>query len=260
MEAGHGRLPSDRGPLTGVSPWHTTVVGRRGRSSICLLRSNSATMQCGRQPDSGDERWRSRPGRLHRRSRTRLGGTTDSSYWDATSCERSVPLALDSARSEQGPMSGPNVAAGPPGAPPRASICGRGSVWRRVEQGQLGSIGRLEHASPPVQVCTANRVTVPGRFRVPCLDAPPEFVGRYIEVVQLDVDTKTTSCGSHLVTFDPPPQPEIEDAAQAEAQDLLGEAPEFMFDLLPGPLVPRCGAEGPEPFILREAHGASLSG
>jgi hypothetical protein len=78
--------------------------------------------------------------------------------------------------------------------------------------------------------------------------------------VQFDADTKTTSYGSQLVTFGPRPEPEIEDDAQAKAQDLLGQAPEFMFDLLPGRLVPRCGAEGPEPFILREAHGAPVSG
>jgi hypothetical protein len=100
------------------------------------------------------------------------------------------------------------------------SICGSGSVWLGIEQAQLGSIGRLEHASPPVEVCAANRVAVPGWLRVPCLDAPPEFVGRCIEVVQFDVDAKATSCGSHLVTFAPRPESEIDDDAQAKAQDL----------------------------------------
>ena len=47
--------------------------------------------------------------------------------------------------------------------------------------------------------------------------------------MQFDADTKATSHGSHLVTFDPRPEPEIEDDAQAEAQDLLGELPEFVF-------------------------------
>src|SRR3989337_382986 len=99
-------------------------------------------------------------------------------------------------------------------------------------------------------------MAVPGWFQVPCLDAPPEFVGRYIEVVQLDADTKATSGESHLVTLGPRPEPEIEHDAEAKPQDLLGQAPEFMFNLLPGRLVPRCRAEGPKPFILREAHSA----
>ena len=47
--------------------------------------------------------------------------------------------------------------------------------------------------------------------------------------MQFDTDTKATSHGSHLVTFDPRPEPEIEDDAQAEAQNLLGELPEFVF-------------------------------
>ena len=92
------------------------------------------------------------------------------------------------------------------------------------------------------------------------MDAPPEFVGRHVEVVQFDTDTKAASDGSHLVTFDPRPEPEIEDDAQAEAQDLLGETPEFVVDLLPGRRVPRVGAEGDEPFILREAQGAPVRG
>jgi hypothetical protein len=78
--------------------------------------------------------------------------------------------------------------------------------------------------------------------------------------VQFDADTKATSHGSHLVTFDPRPESKIEDDAQAEAQDFLGEVPEFMFDLLPGRCVPGAGAEGREPFILREAHGAPIRG
>ena len=78
--------------------------------------------------------------------------------------------------------------------------------------------------------------------------------------MQFDADTKATSHGSHLVTFDPRPEPKIEDDAQAKAQNLLGELPEFMFHLLLGRRVPRGGAEGPEPFILREAHGAPVRG
>jgi hypothetical protein len=54
--------------------------------------------------------------------------------------------------------------------------------------------------------------------------------------VQFDADTKATSSGSHLVTFDPRPEPKIEDDAHAEAQDFLGEVPEFVFDLLTGQL------------------------
>ena len=106
----------------------------------------------------------------------------------------------------------------------------------------------------------ADRVAVPGWLRVPSLDAPPEFVGGHIEVVQFDADTKGASRRSHLVAFDPRPEPKIEDDAETEAQDLSGQAPEFLFDLLPCRLVPRCGAEGSEPFILREAHGAPVRG
>jgi hypothetical protein len=85
------------------------------------------------------------------------------------------------------------------------------------------------------------------------LDTPSEFVGRNVDVVQFDTDTKAASHGSHLVAFDPRPEPEIDDDAQAEAQDLLGETPELVVDLLPGRRVPRGGAEGDEPLILREA-------
>jgi hypothetical protein len=75
--------------------------------------------------------------------------------------------------------------------------------------------------------------------------------------MQFDADTKATSHGSNLVKFDPRPEPEIEDDAEAEAQDLLGQAPEFLFDLFPCGSIPRSGAEGPQPLILRETHGAS---
>ena len=78
--------------------------------------------------------------------------------------------------------------------------------------------------------------------------------------MQLDADTEATSHGSHLITFDPRPEPKIEDDAEAKAQNLLGELPEFMFDVLTGPRVPGGGAEGPEPFILREPHGAPVRG
>ena len=76
--------------------------------------------------------------------------------------------------------------------------------------------------------------------------------------MQFDADTKATSHGSHLVTFDLRLEPKIEDDAEAEAQDLLGQAPEFLFDLLPGGSIPRSGAKCPQPLILRQAHGASL--
>ncbi len=52
--------------------------------------------------------------------------------------------------------------------------------------------------------------------------------------MQFDTDTKTATHGSHLVAFDPRPQPKIENDAEAEAQDLLGETPEFVIDSLPG--------------------------
>jgi hypothetical protein len=82
-----------------------------------------------------------------------------------------------------------------------------------------------------LQVSATDRFVVPGWCRVPNLNAPPEFVGRHFEVMQFDADTKATSHGSHLVTFAPRPEPEIEDDAEAEAQDLLGQTPEFLFDL-----------------------------
>src|SRR5262249_48726924 len=132
-------------------------------------------------------------------------------------------------------------------------------VWRGVEQRKLASIRRLENGCPLVQVDAADRVPVPRWLRVPGLDPPPELIGRHVEVVQFDSDTETTSHGSHLVTFDPRPEPEIEDHAQPESQDFLGEAPELVVELFPGRLVPGCGAEGPEPFVLREAHGAAVS-
>ena len=78
--------------------------------------------------------------------------------------------------------------------------------------------------------------------------------------MQFHADAKAASHGSHLVPFDPRPQPEIEDDAHTEAEDVLGDAPEFAFHLVVGPRVPRAGTEGPEPFILRKAHGAPVRG
>lgn len=67
-------------------------------------------------------------------------------------------------------------------------MLGSGSVCagRGIERSQLGAIGCLENLSPPVEVGAADRVAVPGWLRVPGLDALPEFVGRHVEVVQLD--------------------------------------------------------------------------
>src|SRR5690348_3995281 len=91
----------------------------------------------------------------------------------------------------------------------RGSVC----VWRGIEQRQLGGIGRLESGYPPVEIGAADRVAVPGWLRVSGLKAPPEFVSTHIEEVQFDADTKATGRGSHLVTFDPRPEPKIEDDA-----------------------------------------------
>jgi hypothetical protein len=82
----------------------------------------------------------------------------------------------------------------------------------------------------------------------------------HVEEVQLDGDTEATSRGSHLVAFDPRPESKIEDHTQIEAQDFLGEAPELVFDLLPGRRIPGAGAESREPFILREPYGAPIRG
>src|SRR3954447_19434035 len=124
--------------------------------------------------------------------------------------------------------------------PPRGGASGAAGIarsargWRRIEQGQLGGIGRLENGQPPLEVGATDRVAVPGRLRVSGLDAPPELVGRRVEEVQFDGDADAASGGSQLVTFAPRPEAEIEDDAAVEAQDLLGETPEFVFDLLPG--------------------------
>jgi len=107
-------------------------------------------------------------------------------------------------------------------------------------------------------VGAADRVAVPRRFRVPSVDASPEFIGRYVEVVQFNAYAKATSRCPELITFDSCPEPEIEDDAQAEAQNFLGEVPEFMFELHPGRLVPGVGAECNEPFILRKTHRAPV--
>ena len=93
------------------------------------------------------------------------------------------------------------------------------------------------------------RSSIPRWPGVPRSDTPPELVG----VVQFGTHTKAASRGSHLVTFDPRPEPEIEDDAQAEAQDVLGETSEFVVELLPGRRVQGAGAEGDEPLI-RHGH------
>jgi len=101
-------------------------------------------------------------------------------------------------------------------------------------------------------VGAADRFNLPGCLRVPSFDAPPKLVGRYIEVVQFDADSEAASCGSHVVSFDPRPEPKIEHDAQSEAQNLLGEVPEFAFDLVLDRCVPRASAQCPHPFILGE--------
>lgn len=54
--------------------------------------------------------------------------------------------------------------------------------------------------------------------------------------------------------------PRPDESSQAVAQDLMGQSPEFLFDPLAGEPVPWTRAKGPQPFILREAHGAPISG
>ncbi len=87
-------------------------------------------------------------------------------------------------------------------------------LWRGVVQSQLASIGCLEQGCPLVELEVADRVGVQRWFGVPGLDSPPEFVDGHVEVVQFDTHSEVTSHGSHLVTFDPCPEPEVEDHAQ----------------------------------------------
>ena len=78
--------------------------------------------------------------------------------------------------------------------------------------------------------------------------------------MQFDANAKVMSSRPELITFDSCPEPEIKDDAEAEAQNLLGKVPEFMFELHTGLHVPGVGAEGNEPFILREAHRSPVHG
>jgi hypothetical protein len=82
-----------------------------------------------------------------------------------------------------------------------------------VEERQLGRVGRLEGAHPPVKVGSADWVVVPGWLRVPGLNAQPEFLGRHLEVVKLDANPEITSSVADLIAFNPSPEPKIEDNA-----------------------------------------------
>ena len=132
--------------------------------------------------------------------------------------------------------------------------------WRGIELRQLGGVGRLERGVPSIEVGAADRLAVPGRLRVPGLDASPELIDGHIEEVQLDANAKGTSRGSELVAFRSRPDPEVENDADAKAQEFLGQAPELGFDFHPSCLVPRRGAEGPQPLVLGETHGAPFGG
>lgn len=81
-----------------------------------------------------------------------------------------------------------------------------------------------------------------------------------IEEVQFYTDAQVASYGAHQVTLDPRREPEVEDNAQAEAHDLLGELPELMVHLDLGRRGPRGGAESPEPVVLGQAYGAPVCG
>ena len=111
-----------------------------------------------------------------------------------------------------------------------------------------------------VEMGATNRPLVQRRCRVARLDAAPQLVDRHVEVVQLHADTEATSLGSHLVTFHPSPEPEVEHDAQPEAEDLSGQEPEARFELLADGPVPRRRAQVPQPLVLREAHSASVLG
>src|SRR5262249_59371660 len=131
-------------------------------------------------------------------------------------------------------------------------------VGRGVEQGHFGRAGSLEDEEPSVEIGAPDRVSVPRWLRVPRVDAPPELVGRHVQVVQLDADPEVACGGAHLVPFGPGPEPEIEDDAHAEAQDLPGQAPQLTLDLLARGLVPGTGAEGRQPLVLGEPHRAPV--
>src|SRR4051812_20089406 len=96
----------------------------------------------------------------------------------------------------------------------------------------------------------ADGVAIPRWLGVPGMDAAPQFLDGYVEIPQFDAHAQPTSNGAHLVTLDPRPEPEIKDDAQPQGENFLSKLPESVFDPLPVRLVPRAGAERPEPFIL----------
>ena len=86
----------------------------------------------------------------------------------------------------------------------------------------------------------------------------PEFVQWRIEEMPFDTDADAASDGSHLVTFDRSCQLEVEDNAEAQAHNLLGELPELVTHFRLGGRGPRGGAESLEPVILGEAYGVPV--
>jgi len=133
-------------------------------------------------------------------------------------------------------------------------------LGRSIEQRQLVFVGWLEGGSPLVKVFAADRRLIPRRYSVAPFDALPEFIGRRVEVVEFDADTETTSGGSHLVTLDPSPEPEVKHDALTKTQEFLGQEPQPVLELLSDRPVPGASPEIPEPLVLREADRSPLTG
>jgi hypothetical protein len=55
------------------------------------------------------------------------------------------------------------------------------------------------------------------------IDAPPEFVGGQVEIVQLDADLEGASDRTQFVSFDPCPEAEIENDSHIEPQKILSD-------------------------------------
>ena len=103
-------------------------------------------------------------------------------------------------------------------------------VWSRIEQGQLGSIGRLEARSP----CRGLRGGLGGPPRAaPCCGplCVAEFVECHVEVVQL-TPTPSSRAADRISYVRIEPTTQSRGRRSPVAQNFLGKAPEFVFDPL----------------------------